>query len=175
MKLRLVNRDALMDTCFRPDKVIEYCESCHHYNMHFACPHHNFSMAAFLRPYPYVLLVSHQPPGKLDEYFYWRDLIDPLLLSYEAELDGLSLVAGSCRNCDTCYDKGASRCTHPKLLRYSFESLGFEVSCILEEYFDEKLLFQPERLHLLYGMLLKDRPDTVSMMNLEGGLRGLSD
>lgn len=175
MKLRLVSREALMDTCFKPDKVLEYCQRCQHYNMHFACPHHQFSMAAFLRPYPYVLLISHKPPGKLDEYFFWRDLIDPILMSYEEELNGLSLLAGICRNCDTCYDKGTQRCSHPKLLRHSFESLGFEVSCILEEYFDESLVFDPARLHLLYGLFLKDRPDPVSLTNLEGDLRGLSD
>lgn len=172
--MRLIGMGVLIEEAFLPRKVLAHCRRCENYNMHFACPDHQFNVSAFISGYPFVLLVSHQMPVHMDEYFYWRDIIEPILLHYEEKLKGQSLVAGSCRNCDFCFDKGAQDCENPDLMRFSLESLGFDVSILLNKFFKEKLDFSPDRLHLVYGMLLKQRPDPIDLSELEGELRGLS-
>ncbi len=175
MKFRLINLELLMEECFNPEKIESLCSMCEYYNQHFACPSHNFNVNYFLSHYRYALVVSHRLKARLDEYFFWRDLIDSLLLSYENKFRGLSLVAGSCRNCNFCFDRGAYECSSPELLRHSFESLGFDVSSILELYFKEKLSFSPDGLHLVYGMLLKDKPEPIILNDFEGELCEISN
>ena len=174
MKKRLISMGALIEEAFFPETVLECCSSCENYNLHFACPDHQFNVARFLSSYPYALIISHKMQVKIDEYFYWRDVIEPILLQYEKKLNGQSLVSGSCRNCDFCFDQGALDCENPDLMRYSLESLGFDVSTLLESFFNETLNFSSDGLHLVYGMLLKQKPDPIDLSELEGELLGLS-
>ncbi|NLY36188.1 MAG: hypothetical protein GX046_03010 [Tissierellia bacterium] len=174
MKIRLISMRALIEEAFFPERVLDYCSRCENYNMHFACPNHQFNISALLNRYPFVLVISHNLPVNIDEYYYWRDIIDPILMGYENKLMGQSLLAGSCRNCDFCFNKGAQDCEFPQLLRYSLESLGFDLSALLAQFFNEELNFRTDNLNLVYGMLLKQRPDQIYLSELEGELLGIS-
>lgn len=174
MKIRLLTMGALVEETFSPQVIHDYCRSCENYNMHFACPEHRFNIPHFLDAYPFVLVISHRIPVKQDEYFFWRDILEPVLMSAEKRFQGQVLLAGSCRNCQFCFDKGAQECESPQLMRYSLESLGFDVKKLLEHFFKEELLFKSDELHLVYGILLKQRPDPIELQELEEELRELS-
>lgn len=174
MKMRLISMGALIEEALLPEKVLDYCSRCENYNLHFACPDHQFSIPLFLSSYSYALIISHKMQVQIDEYFYWRDIIEPILLQYEKKLKGQTLLSGSCRNCDFCFDQGALECENPSLMRYSLESLGFDVRTLLEGFFNETLNFSSDGLHLVYGMLLKQKPDPIDLSELEGELLGLS-
>lgn len=174
MEIRIISMASFIEEVFNPSLVHDYCSKCDNYNMHFACPQYDFSIPALLSKYSKVMVISHRLDARLDEYFYWRDLIDPLLMSYEGKLNGQALLAGSCRNCNFCFDKGALECSSPELLRYSFESLGFDVSAIVEKYFKIRLDFDSKSLHLVYGMLLELGADPIVLKELEGELNELS-
>lgn len=175
MKIRTVSLQLLMEDCFEPALIESYCSLCENYNQHFSCPSHEFSLISYLSNFKYALIISHKLQAKLDEYYFWRELIDPLLLQYESRFHGTSLMPGSCQNCDYCFDRGALECSSPELLRYSFESLGFDVKEILNIYFKEQLIFQPTSLHLIYGMLLKEKPDPLTLNDFQGDLYELSN
>lgn len=174
MKIRIISMRTIIEEAFLPHIVHDYCSRCENFNLHFSCPSHQFNIPAFINQYSFALIISHKIAAQYDEYYYWRDLIDPTLLKYEKIMRGQALLAGSCRNCDFCFDKGAEKCTSPSLLRYSFESLGFDVAAILEEFFNERLSFDMGTLHLVYGILLKEKPDPIDLNELEGELSGLS-
>lgn len=46
------------------------------------------------------------------------------------------LIAGNCYGCESCSRKDQLPCKNPKALRFSLESLGFEVSDISEQLLD---------------------------------------
>lgn len=174
MEIRVISMASFIEETFNPSLVHSYCSKCDNFNLHFACPPYDFSIPALLSKYRQVLVISHKLEARQDEYFYWRDLVDPLLMSYERKLNGQALLAGSCRNCSFCFDKGAIECSSPELLRFSFESLGFDVASIVDKYFKEKLSFESRSLHLVYGMLLELGADPIVLKELEGELSELS-
>lgn len=175
MDIRVVSVDNLIENAFKPHIVHDYCSKCPNYSMHFSCPSHNFSIPAFLANYSHVMIISHRLDARLDEYSYYRDLIDPLLMAHESKFTGQALLAGVCRNCDFCFEDGAQICHNPQLLRYSLESLGFDIARLLQVYFKQELDFDERRLQLVYGMLLKSAPDQIALMEFKGELNELTD
>lgn len=62
------------------------------------------------------------------------------LLSFEAFHSGvLGLPPGACTACSVCLKTMDKACHQPQHLRYSLESLGFNVSDVLEQFFNQKL------------------------------------
>ena len=67
---------------------------------------------------------------------------------------------GSCIICDECERKYGRECKEPERVRVSPESLGFDITGILKDYFDIELKWSkdslPEYYTLLSGLLSKD-------------------
>lgn len=87
---------------------------------------------------------------------------DDGLLTFEKVYPGaLSLHAGACKNCpeQACARISGRPCRHPEKMRYSLESLGFDVSGIAREYLSTPLLWANDGLpayFLLVGALFAD-------------------
>lgn len=173
--------DHLLDTSWDPATIEAYCKICKNYNVHFSCPHHDFHIPDFLRRYDHVLVAAHAipidqtQPGTLEEHFYSnKTRLDQQLLSLENMIpESQALIAGQCQNCQSaCELSQLSSCPKPDLLRYSFESLGFDVAALLKLYFDKELTFNDQEVILVYGFLLSKPLDKDQLAFVKGQLDG---
>lgn len=172
VELRQVLTEHLMETSWDLESVEAYCEMCSKYNVHFSCPHHEFHIPDYLSPYPHALIVVQSFRDALSSnrtfkqrFLHYRTCIDQALMRTEKHLDGSKvLLPGQCRNCmDDCHHTDADTCYHPELIRYSYESLGFNVDSMLRHYFNKKLTFTEGELIYVYGLLLKKPLDMMQL------------
>lgn len=68
----------------------------------------------------------------------------------EKELEGYSLLSGSCNLCKPCQKKRNLPCKKPALMRYSLESTGINVGTMLEKFCGHKLLWYKKGEKLSY-------------------------
>lgn len=166
---KIVSTESFMNLTWRPDTVWQYCKECERYDVHFSCPEHAFNISTYVYAYPIVwIFMSHIMDHKsfgnsiTQRFFHYRDLIDPQLMYMESQIPGSkAILPGQCRNCSNSCDTDLTpECRYPELLRYSFESLGFDVNAILETNFYKKLTFKSGEHILVYGLFLSEEPST---------------
>ncbi|KNZ40387.1 DUF2284 domain-containing protein [Acetobacterium bakii] len=139
----------LMEEYFDRNKVLGDCKACPNYAKYWSCPPYAFDEAIFLKQFKYMHIIGRQfmvPPEDI------RNIRDPeaiatycteklqaikvmtwkTLLEIEKEVDGvMGLIPGNCPICEAqgleCARKTGEACRNSKLMRYSLESLGFNV------------------------------------------------
>lgn len=73
-------------------------------------------------------------------YYSFRELNDSKILNLEEKFPGsTALVSGRCLICNNCTRESNLPCIHPDKLRYSLESLGFDVAEIIENIVGDKI------------------------------------
>ncbi len=87
-----------------------------------------------------------------------KDQMDEILLEAESDFTNtLSLPPGNCTRCLVCMKEEGLPCEYPEKCRYSLEALGFLVSDIYRDWFDEALTWSegslPEAFHTCSGIL----------------------
>jgi len=139
----------LMEEYFNRDKVLGECKACPNFAKYWSCPPYTFDEAIFLKQFKYMHIIGRQfevpredirnirDPKAIAEYC--REKFDAIkvmtwktLLEIENEVDGaMGLIPGNCPICEAqgmaCARKTNEPCRNPKLMRYSLESLGFDV------------------------------------------------
>ncbi|MBK5243412.1 MAG: hypothetical protein JJE18_00025 [Eubacteriaceae bacterium] len=139
----------LMEEYFNRDKVLGECKVCPNFAKYWSCPPYTFDEAIFLKQFKYMHIIGRQfevpredirnirDPKAIAEYC--RENFDAIkvmtwktLLEIENEVDGsMGLIPGNCPICETqgmaCARKTNEPCRNPTLMRYSLESLGFNV------------------------------------------------
>lgn len=139
----------LMEEYFDRDKTLGYCKSCPNYAKYWSCPPYTFDEAIFLKQFKYMHIIGRQfevpredirnirDPDAIEAYC--KEKLDAIkvmtwktLLEIEEEVEGsMGLIPGNCPICDVqglaCARKTNEPCRNPKLMRYSLESLGFNV------------------------------------------------
>lgn len=139
----------LMEEYFNRDKVLSECKGCPNFSKYWSCPPYTFDEAIFLKQFKYMHIIGRQfevpredirnirDPKAIAEYC--REKFDAIkvmtwktLLEIENEVEGsMGLIPGNCPICETqgmvCARKTNEPCRNPKLMRYSLESLGFNV------------------------------------------------
>jgi predicted metal-binding protein len=179
IQMRYIGTQSLLEAAYKPDVVEQYCLQCPNYESNFSCPSHDFSTGLYLQRYPSALLIMHTLPAipgvdPLEDFFSYREQIDPVLMTFERLFFGEALLPGCCHNCsDDCSALDAQACLNPTVRRYSLESLGVDINSMLEYYFDTTLTFQDERLVFVYGFFLKDSPDPILLTELESELQSI--
>ncbi|PWL55778.1 MAG: hypothetical protein DBY38_00350 [Clostridium cadaveris] len=79
-------------------------------------------------------------------YYAFRETNDEKILKLEDTFKNtLALVSGRCLICSNCTRVNNMPCIHPNKLRYSLESLGLDVSSIMENVLGEKLQWSNEK------------------------------
>lgn len=173
--------DHLLNTAWDLKQVESDCMQCKNYDVHFSCPHHEFNIPDYLHQYQYALIVSHAipidqaRPMTLDDTFYFhKKHLDWVLVHHESDMPGsMAIIPGPCQNCQpTCETSHFTVCPNPDLLRYSYESLGFDVSTILKVYFDKELTFSNDQVQFVYGYLLQSPLSQQQLADLKGQLNG---
>jgi len=151
---------------YKPKVFIEFCKDCKYYNKIWACPPYKFDTVDLIDPYKYAYIVGsklylNKLDGKLKEllnhenvdvvvneiYKSARAVLDQELMNIEKKESGSKvLFAGRCMICDCCAKVNNKQCIHPEKLRYSLESIGFDVSLISEEILEYKMLWSKGKL-----------------------------
>lgn len=145
--------------------VHSFCKSCENYNLNYSCPVHCESLIEKYRNYKYITIfiykdtydqfVTHE-----DAYWNARNFIDKAIFDFEKETNSIGLIPGKCMLCNPCLKTLDEPCPTPELIRHSLETIGFHVSNIIENEFDEKLEWDTRILHLVFGAL-SNKPITA--------------
>lgn len=146
--------DHLMEEYFNREKTLGYCKECPNFAQYWSCPPYAFDEAIFLKEFKYMHIIGRQFTIPREDI---RNIRDPeavkayctekqeamkvmtwkTLLEIEKEVDGaMGLIPGNCPICEIqglqCARKLNQPCRHPSLMRYSLESLGFNVADLLK-------------------------------------------
>lgn len=157
---------------YKPEEIEGNCQNCPSYGRNWSCPPHDFSVMDYMEKYNTAYIVGvkislegfHQKEAAIDYYYKCRHLANRSLLRYEEEIaDSAALLGGHCDLCDSCTREVSAECNHPQKKRHSLESLGFKVSEIIEELFDDKLQWDrgktPDSLYIVLGVLSNENLD----------------
>ncbi|MEG0681457.1 MAG: DUF2284 domain-containing protein [Eubacterium sp.] len=164
-----VEMDKMLEEYHQLRKTRRYCAVCPNYQKYWSCPEYGFDEVIFLKEFKYMYLIAreYEIPREdrqkvigiqaVSEYCKqamqtlkvqsWKDLLE-----LENEVPGtLSLMPGNCHICDIsgegCTRPSGQKCRHPELMRFSLESLGFDVDAICK-YEIGLLLLWPKEGHL---------------------------
>ncbi len=146
--------DYLMEEYFNREKTLGYCKACPNFSKYWSCPPYVFDEAIFLKQFKYMHIIGRQFEVSREDL---RNIRDPkavetyctdklqaikvmtwkTLLEIENEVEGvIGLIPGNCPICETtgmeCARKTNQPCRNPSLMRYSLESLGFNVADLLK-------------------------------------------
>jgi len=144
-----ISIERLMEDYFDRDKTLGYCKACPNYSKVWSCPPYQFDEAIFLKEFKYMHIIGRQyevprndirlirDPKAISDYctekmeaikvMTWQTLLE-----IENEVEGVvGLIPGNCPVCQVqgmeCARKSGQPCRFPKLMRFSLESLGFNV------------------------------------------------
>lgn len=151
---------------YKPEEITGYCKRCPRYGLNWSCPSHDFSVTDYIEQYSIVYVMGAKvylsgflnKGDSIDYYYNCRHSINRRMLQYETEIsDSEILIAGHCDLCDNCTREINLECKFPDKKRYSFESLGFKVSGMIEDLFDDTLKWDkgeaPDSLYVISGIL----------------------
>ncbi|MBU4439317.1 MAG: DUF2284 domain-containing protein [Acetobacterium sp.] len=144
----------LMEEYFNREKTLGYCKACPNFSKYWSCPPYAFDEAIFLKQFKYIHIIGRQMEVPREDL---RNVRDPeavknycteklqaikvmtwkTLLEIEDEVEGvIGLIPGNCPICETqgmaCARKTNEPCRNPSLMRFSLESLGFNVADLLK-------------------------------------------
>jgi predicted metal-binding protein len=144
----------LMEEYFNREKTLGYCKACPNFSQYWSCPPYAFDEAIFLKQFKYMHIIGRQfevsredlrnvrDPQAVKDYctdklqaikvMTWKTLLD-----IENEVGGvIGLIPGNCPICETqnmaCARKTGEPCRYPSMMRFSLESLGFNVTELLK-------------------------------------------
>jgi len=166
---------------YKPKVFIEFCKACEHYNKIWTCPPYDFDTTEVFKSYQYVYVIgSKLYINNLDESF--KDLLNNNNLEYvsneifksartvlDEKIMGLEdskkhltvLLPGRCLICDSCSKEKQLPCIYPKKMRFSLESIGFDVASICEDILGDKMQWTkeglPEYFILVSAVLSKEK------------------
>lgn len=152
-------------TCTQEEAVRNYCKTgCVNFGKKWSCPPYSKKFSEIVASENYdtvVIIVGHI---SIDEMKYisnpyqqvkaanmiLKSRCEKIARNIEKELDGYSLLSGSCNLCKPCQKKMDLPCKKPSMLRYSLEATGINVEALLEKYCEHKLLWYKKGEKLPY-------------------------
>lgn len=161
------------------EKFEGFCKECRNYGKTWSCPPYDFSIVEYLKEYKYIYVTGIKiifdedtlneinTPEKINNYttetlFVVKNrLMDVMLQMEKLYPQSRALSAGGCKICEDCSRKSNIECQHPDLMRYSLESLGFDVGGISSKLLDFELKWAtatrlPDYFSLITGLMTKD-------------------
>lgn len=133
---------------YKPDEIWGHCAQCGNHAKVWSCPPHSFDPVPLIERFAQVYVVAatisltgfDTQAEAMVHYYGQRRRINRALLTFEATVPGaVGLYAGHCDACEPCTRPAERGCAHPGRCRYSLESLGLDVSGLMETFFDERL------------------------------------
>lgn len=140
------------------DKVSQACQSgCPNYGMKWSCPPHSLSYDSLYYKYVKGLLlcfsvdmaaycdISNKYLAIKAANVTIKTLIEKVARSVENEVNGYSLLSGSCRLCKPCNCKVGGKCKNPNKMRYSMEATYLNVDQISKKFLNHELLWYQDK------------------------------
>lgn len=161
------------------EKFEGFCKQCRNYGKLWSCPPYNFSIEEYVDRYKYVYIVgvkivfdedtlsSINTKEKISNYttetlhFMKNKIMNEMLKLEKLYPNSTSLSAGGCNLCENCSKLKNIQCVHPDLMRYSLESLGFDVGGVSSKLLNFELKWAtetrlPDYFSLIAGIMTNE-------------------
>lgn len=161
------------------EKFEGFCKQCRNYGKLWSCPPYNFSIEEYVDRYKYVYIVgvkivfdedtlsSINTKEKISSYtnktlhFMKNKIMNEMLKLEKLYPNSTSLSAGGCNLCENCSKLKNVQCVHPDLMRYSLESLGFDVGGVSSKLLNFELKWAtetrlPDYFSLIAGIMTNE-------------------
>lgn len=161
------------------EKFEGFCKQCKNYGKLWSCPPYNFSIEEYVDRYKYVYIVgvkivfdedtlsSINTKEKISSYtnetlhFMKNKIMNEMLKLEKLYPNSTSLSAGGCNLCENCSKLKNVQCIHPDLMRYSLESLGFDVGGVSSKLLNFELKWAtetrlPDYFSLIAGIMTNE-------------------
>jgi predicted metal-binding protein len=150
----------LIDCYHRPDDIYDYCKSCGYYNQNHSCPDHSSDILSKYNQDDYIsvylLTMSYSDDSDLSlEYRITRHKLDLSIKAFELSTESNALIPGRCLLCDPCKKSLSRLCPYPGRMRYSLETLGFNLSDLAKNEFDFELKWDQQQITYIFGFIHK--------------------
>ncbi|MDD3279643.1 MAG: DUF2284 domain-containing protein [Lachnospiraceae bacterium] len=164
VQVKEMSKEDFLGRYYHPGQYLDACKACPFYNKRWSCPPGLPDARGYLECYSRVLLVSvkvnYAPETlaaavsageveRIREETYEQVKMQLLLqlIAQEREVGGgKTLGAGRCHFCDHCAREEGKPCRNPQWRRYSITGFGFDLTSLLEEQFEIKLLWKSQGL-----------------------------
>ena len=161
---------------YKPEEIISHCQHCPRYGLNWSCPPHDFNVLEYIARFKLAYIIGVKVPlsgfskkaEAIGYYHECRHAVNQRLLQYELEISGsVVLIAGHCDLCANCFRQVSLECAYPDQRRYSLESLGFKVSEMMADIFDDRLQWAtgqtPDHLYIVSGILSNSTCDVSEL------------
>lgn len=172
------------------EKFEGFCKQCRNYGKLWSCPPYNFSIEKYVDRYKYVYIIgvkivfdedtlsSINTKEKISNYttetlhFMKNKIMNEMLKLEKLYPNSTSLSAGGCNLCENCSKLKNVQCVHPDLMRYSLESLGFDVGGVSSKLLNFELKWAtetrlPDYFSLIAGIMtneeISDLKENISL------------
>lgn len=183
-KTKEISMEEMINKYLDRDRFLELCKKCTNYGKLWSCPPYSFNLDDYLDEYKYAYvigtrmifsedtIIANNTPEKINSFTKYtlesmRSELGDKLLQLEEKYKGKSLYAGSCLLCASCNRQKNEACCNPDQMRYSLESLGFDVSKIAENLLNIELKWASDRLPeyftLVSAFLAKERIEDLDV------------
>jgi predicted metal-binding protein len=146
------------------ERFLELCKNCGNYGKLWSCPPYDFHVQNYIKQYRYAYIIGtkmvfdtetineNNTEEKIGAFTKstlesMRNTLGEKLLKLEKDTgQGKSLYAGSCILCQSCTREDNGKCSNVEMMRYSLESLGFDVAKIAEKLLNIELKWASDSL-----------------------------
>lgn len=154
--------EELKNNFWNIEKFEGFCKQCRNYGKLWSCPPYDFSIEEYVDRYKYIYIVgvkivfdedtlsSINTKEKISNYttetlhFMKNKIMNEMLKLEKLYPNSTSLSAGGCNLCENCSKLKNVQCIHPDLMRYSLESLGFDVGGVSSKLLNFELKWATE-------------------------------
>lgn len=182
--------EELKNNFWNIEKFEGFCKQCKNYGKLWSCPPYNFSIEEYVDRYKYIYIVgvkivfdedtlsSINTKEKISSYtnetlhFMKNKIMNEMLKLEKLYPNSTSLSAGGCNLCENCSKLKNVQCIHPDLMRYSLESLGFDVGGVSSKLLNFELKWAtetrlPDYFSLIAGIMtneeISDLKENISL------------
>ncbi|WP_294726398.1 DUF2284 domain-containing protein [uncultured Fusobacterium sp.] len=182
--------EELKNNFWNIEKFEGFCKQCRNYGKLWSCPPYDFSIEEYVDRYKYIYIVgvkivfdedtlsSINTKEKISNYttetlhFMKNKIMNEMLKLEKLYPNSTSLSAGGCNLCENCSKLKNVQCIHPDLMRYSLESLGFDVGGVSSKLLNFELKWAtetrlPDYFSLIAGIMtneeISDLKENISL------------
>lgn len=171
--------EELKNNFWNIEKFEGFCKQCRNYGKLWSCPPYDFSIEEYVDRYKYIYIVgvkivfdedtlsSINTKEKISNYttetlhFMKNKIMNEMLKLEKLYPNSTSLSAGGCNLCENCSKLKNEKCIHPDLMRYSLESLGFDVGGVSSKLLNFELKWAtetrlPDYFSLIAGIMINE-------------------
>ncbi len=159
-----ITTDELINNYYDREKIENYCKQCENYDKVWSCPPYDFNTEEYVRQFENIYIIGSQiifdkttiesvnteeniKKYSIETILKERKKVFEKLLLLESKFPNSKAInSGNCSICKKCTRVNNKKCINESLIRYSLESLGFDVGKITNEILGIELKWSSETL-----------------------------